>query len=108
MHIECVRANDRRTLRVTVLENDVASDGERPAIHGARVRLLDRADAILGEARTSAMGIAAFATAANLHDDEVTLEIEHADFNRRKIRIDGAPMHDDLRTLLYAEKASSA
>ena len=41
MHLECVRANDRRTLRVTVLDNDFASDGERPAIEGAKVRLLD-------------------------------------------------------------------
>ncbi len=102
MHIECVRANDRRTLRVTVLDNDVASDGERPAIEGASVKLLDRSGAIIGEGTTSMIGIVAFATPANLRDDELVLEVEHADFNRRTLRIDGAPLHADLRKLLYA------
>ncbi len=102
VHLECVRANDRRTLRVTVLENDFASDGERPAIEGAKVKLLDRDGALLGEATTSLMGIAAFATPANLRDEDLMLEVEHADFNRRKLRIDGTPLHADIRKLLYS------
>jgi phosphonoacetate hydrolase len=101
MHLECIRANDRRTLRVMALENDFASDGERPAIAGAQVRLLDTNGAILGEATTSAMGIAAFATPGNLRDDEMSLKVEHADFNPRKLGVDGAPLHDDIRKLLY-------
>lgn len=102
LHIECVRANDRRTLRVTVLENDFAMDGERPAIEGAKVKLLDRAGHALGEATTSLMGIVAFATPANLRDEDLVLEVEHADFNRRNLRADGAPIHADIRKLLYA------
>ncbi len=101
MHLECIRANDHRTLRVTVLDNDVASDGERPAIEGAKVRLLDSNGAILGEAVTSAMGIAAFATPAHLRDEDLVLEVEHPDFNRRRMRVDGAPLHADIRKLLY-------
>jgi hypothetical protein len=101
VHLEFVRANDRRTLRVTVLQNDFATDGERPAIEGAKVKLLDRAGSVLGEATTSAMGIVAFATPGNLGDEDLVLEVEHADFNRRQIRIDGAPLHPDLRALLY-------
>jgi hypothetical protein len=101
MHLECVRANDRRTLRVTVLENDFDSAGERPAIMDARVKLLDRDGTILGAATTSSMGIAAFATPGNLRNDDLVLEVEHADFNRRRIRLDGAPLHADLRKLLY-------
>ena len=102
MHIECVRANDRRTLRITVFDNDIAMDGERPAIEGAEVKLLDRDGATLGEAITSMMGIVAFATPGNLRDDDLTLEVEHADFNRRKLRIDGAQLHADIRKQLYA------
>jgi len=101
MHLECVRANDRRTLRVTVLDNDFASDGERPAIAGAKVKLTDASGAMLGEATTSASGIAAFATPGNLRDEDLRLKVEHADFNRRTLRVDGAPLHDDLRKLLY-------
>ena len=108
LHLECIRANDRRTLRVMVFENDVAVDGERPALEGAKVKLLDRAGAILGEATTSKLGIVAFATHGNLRDEDLLLEVEHADFNRRKIRLDGAPLHPDLRMLLYAEKVRSA
>jgi phosphonoacetate hydrolase len=102
LHIECERANDRRTLRVTVFDNDFATDGERPAIEGASVKLLDSAGALLGEATTSMMGIVAFATPANIRDDDLTLEVEHADFNRRKLRIDGAQLHADIRKQLYA------
>ncbi len=66
------------------------------------MKLLDRAGAILGEATTSAMGIAAFATPANLRDEDFVLEVEHPDFNHRKVGVDGAPLHGDLRKLLYA------
>ncbi|HLI80096.1 MAG TPA: alkaline phosphatase family protein [Candidatus Binataceae bacterium] len=102
MHIECVRANDRRTLRVTVLDNDFASDDERPAIEGAKVKLLDASGAMIGEATTSVAGIAAFATAGTLRDEELVLEVEHADFNRRRMRLDGTPLHADIRKLLYS------
>ncbi|HLX36652.1 MAG TPA: alkaline phosphatase family protein, partial [Candidatus Binataceae bacterium] len=101
LHIECLRANDRRTLRVTVLDNDVASDGERPAIEGAKVKLRDNSGAVIGEGATSAAGIVAFATPGNLPDADLSLEVEHADFNRRTLGVDGAPIHADLRKLLY-------
>jgi len=101
LHIECVRANDRRSLRVTVLDNDVALDGERPALEGAKVTLRDGAGAIIGEGATSASGIVAFATPGNLRDADLSLEVEHADFNRRTLRVDGAPLHADIRKLLY-------
>ena len=103
MHIECVRAHDRRPLRVTVLENDFDPEGDRPAIAEARVKLSDRAGAIVGEAPTSSMGIAAFATPANLGDNELTLQVEHKDFNQRTLRLDGTPLHDDIRKLLYPD-----
>jgi hypothetical protein len=103
LHLEWVRANDHRTLRVTVLENDFPSDGERPAIEGAKVRLSDRSGAPLGEAGTSAMGSVAFATPGNLRDEDLVLEVEHPEFNHRKLGIDGAPLHRDLRQLLHPD-----
>ncbi|HVN27606.1 MAG TPA: alkaline phosphatase family protein, partial [Candidatus Binataceae bacterium] len=106
MHLECVRAGDRRTLRVIVTENDVDSSGERPAIEGATVRLTTFDGAGLGEATTSSMGIAAFATPANVSDGNLRLEVEHRDFNRRTIRLDGAALHEDIRKALYAQRAA--
>jgi type I phosphodiesterase/nucleotide pyrophosphatase len=102
MHLECVRANDRRTLRVTVMENDIASDGERPALAGATVKLLASDGTTLGEATTSSTGIAAFGTPGNLLDKDLRLEVAHRDFNGRTVRLDGTPLHGDIRKLLYS------
>ena len=99
--IECARANDRRTLRVTVLDNDVTIDGERPPIEGAKVKLLDGAGNVIGEAATSSLGIVAFLTAGNLRDEDLVIEIEHPDFNVRKLRASGQSIQPDLRKLLY-------
>ena len=86
-----------------MLDNDFDLDGERPVIAGATVKLMDRDGGLLGETTTSATGVAAFATPATIRDEDLTLEVVHPDFNRRRIRIDGAPIHPDLRHLLYAE-----
>jgi phosphonoacetate hydrolase len=102
MHIECARANDRRTLRVTVTENDIDQSGDRPALEGAKVKLLTSDGTTLGEATTSSMGVAAFATPGNLLDKDLRLEVAHPDFNRRSMRFDGTPLHDDIRKRLYS------
>jgi hypothetical protein len=99
--IECARANDRRTLRVTVLDNDVGIDGEQPPLEGAKVKLLDSAGNVIGEAATSLLGIVAFPTAGNLRDNDLVIEVEHSDFNVRKLRATGEAIQPDLRKLLY-------
>lgn len=99
--IECVRANDRRTLRVTAFENDPDSAGERPPVEGATVMLLDRGGRLLGRGTTSLLGIAAFATPANVSDDDLVVEVEHAEFNRRRLRANGELIPYDVRKILY-------
>jgi phosphonoacetate hydrolase len=103
--IECVRANDRRTLRVTVCDNDPDESGERPPVEGATVMLLDRGGRVLGRGTTSLLGIAAFATAANLPDTDLVVEVEHAEFNRRRLRASGEPIPYNVRGTLYGEAA---
>ena len=76
--------------------------GERPALEGATVKLLASDGTMLGEATTSSMGIAAFATPGNLLDKDLRLEVTHADFNRRNIGLDGAPLYADVREFLYS------
>src|SRR5262249_28276037 len=47
--VAIVRANDRRTVRIEVMENDHGLDGERPPLQGANVRIRQRDGAVLGE-----------------------------------------------------------
>ncbi len=99
--VECTRANDRRTIRVVVLANDAAVDGERPPIEGATVKLLDGEGRTIGERLTSAAGIAAFATPGNHRDEDLVLAVEHPEFNPRNLRATGDSIRPDLRKLLY-------
>jgi len=101
--VECARAHDGRTLRVTVSDNDLDAQGERPPVEGARVTLLE-GNRTLGEARTSGGGAAAFATPAHLADSRLSLRVEHENFNSRNIRADGAPILSDVRSILYGDR----
>jgi hypothetical protein len=104
--VECTRANDRRTLRVTVLENDPAIDGERPPLEGAKIKLLDREGNSLGEGVSSLLGIVAFSTPANVRDEDLVIEVEHPQFNHRKLHANGESMAPDIRKLLYGASDS--
>ncbi len=99
--VECARARDGRTLRVSVSDNDVDTAGENPPIEGARVRLRDRGGRELGECITSMSGVAAFSTPATARDDDLAIEIEHPQFNPRNLRASGEAVREDLRKLLY-------
>jgi len=98
--IELERTRDGRNLRVTVLDNDPAASGEQPPVEGARVTLLE-GERPIGEGYTSAEGTIAFATPAQLGDGELSLHVEHPNFNPRNLRADGSPIGPDLRAILY-------
>ncbi len=99
--IECERARDLRSLRVIVRDNDHLPDGENPPVAGAAVVITARDGRTIAEAKTPDSGRVAFATPADLSDRELTLRIEHRDFNSRTIYADGTPVLPDLRRLLY-------
>jgi hypothetical protein len=103
--VEIERARDLRSMRVIIRDNDHLPDGEHPAIAGARVELR-RDDIAIASATTDEDGRVAFATTATAADAEFLVSIEHPDFNARRIRGDGAPLHEDLRRLLYGELAA--
>ena len=105
LRVETERARDLRSLRVTVLDNDHLPDGEHPPVTGARVTLYGRGDAVIAESATPESGRVAFATPANLSDDEITLRVEHPDFNRRALRGGGAAVSADIRKILYGRLA---
>lgn len=99
--VEANRARDGRTLRVMVSDNDCDTGGECPPLEGARVRLRDGGGRVLGESSTSMSGAAAFSTPATVRDEELVIEIEHPEFNPRKLRANGESIRVDLRKLLY-------
>src|SRR5579885_2810523 len=99
--IECERARDLRSLRVIVRDNDHLPDGENPPVAGAAVVITARDGRTIAEAKTPDSGRVAFPTPADLSDRELTLRIEHRDFNSRTIYADGTPVLPDLRRLLY-------
>jgi hypothetical protein len=101
--IECERARDLRSFRVIVTDNDHLPDGEHPPVTGAQVTVTGRGDRVIGEAITGDSGRAAFATPPDLRDDELTVRIEHQDFNPRTVTGAGVPIRLDLRNLLYGK-----
>jgi phosphonoacetate hydrolase len=104
--LEIERARDLRSIRVTVRDNDHLPNGEHPLLKGASV-VLRRADGrVLAEATTPADGRVAFATPADLADRELRIIVEHPDFNPRHVRGDGASTHEDIRRILYGERAA--
>src|SRR5579885_6945 len=99
--VECERARDLRSLRVIVSDNDHLPDGEHPPVAGAQVTVLGRGGRLIGEAITPESGRVAFSTPADLSDAELTVRIEHKDFNARTVAGDGSPIRLDLKSLLY-------
>jgi len=105
LHVEVERAPDGRTGRVLVFESDRDRTGERPSLEGARVRVTRESDGEviehIAEGTTVEGGAYGFATPATMSTDELFVEIEHPEFNARRLRLDGATEVFDLRTALY-------
>ena len=86
-----------------VTDNDCLPNGVDPPVAEARVTVVDRDQRPIGEAPTTQSGSAAFATPANLSDAELTVRIEHPNFNSRTVTGDGTPIRPDLKKLLYGK-----
>jgi hypothetical protein len=97
---------DGRTAMVEVLANDADAAGERPAVEGAEVTLVTHdaatgAPKTLARARTGAGGTCGLPLPAGVTPEDLYLLIEHADYNPRRLRLDGTPLREDLRRALY-------
>jgi phosphonoacetate hydrolase len=103
--VACERARDLRSLRVTARDNDHLPDGDHPPVAGVRMALFGRGDQPLAEATSGESGRVAFATPADMRDDELTVRLAHPEFNSRTVRGDGSPVRPDLRKLLYGDAA---
>jgi len=105
-------APDGRTARVTVLDNDPDHSGERPPIAGAEILVQAHPEATSGGSKegveravaklvSNEMGIAGFATPADVAPAHIVLSIHHPEYNPRHLRLDGSNLCVDLRRALY-------
>ena len=94
-------ANDGRTARVIVCDNDADLSGEQPPVAGAEVRVMGCADHLIASLTTNAAGVAGFATPADVAPHDIVLSIHHPDYNPRHLRLDGTNLAIDLRRELY-------
>ena len=105
-------APDGRTARVTVLDNDPDRSGERPPVAGAEILVQAHPDATAGGRKadlgravakliSNEMGIAGFATPADVAPAHIVLSVHHPEYNPRHLRLDGSNLCVDLRRALY-------
>lgn len=111
-------AADGRTARVTVLDNDPDHSGERPPVVGAEILVHAHAapasaahgpqagrthefGRALTKVITNDLGIAGFATPADVPPAHIVLSVRHVDYNPRHLRLDGSNLCIDLRRELY-------
>jgi hypothetical protein len=94
-------APDGRTARVTVLDNDADASGERPPVADAEILVHSHPDTLVAKLVTNALGIAGFATPADVAPADIVLSVRHPNYNPRHLRLDGRNLIVDLRAELY-------
>jgi hypothetical protein len=92
---------------IEVLANDADASGERPPIVGAEVTLSGHNAAVLARAKTDAGGTCGLPLPLDAEKDELYVTIHHDEFNPRRLRLDGTPIREDIRALLYGTAAGS-
>ena len=118
LHVTVEPAPDGRTARVTVQDNDADHSGERPPIAGAEILVHAHPDPTsvrhgpsarhkgdfgrtVTKAVTNELGIAGFATPADVPPAHIVVSVHHPDYNPRHLRLDGSNLCIDLRRALY-------
>lgn len=94
---------DGRTAMIEVLANDVDTSGERPPVIGAEVTLSGAGAQVLARATTDSGGTCGLAVPADASPDELYVTVHHDDYNPRHLRLEGTPVVEDIRSLLYGE-----
>jgi|CXWL01.1.fsa_nt_gi hypothetical protein len=101
MAVTITAHEDGRTAMVEVLANDADVSGERPPVEGAEVLLSTHGAAALGRAKTDAGGTCGFSLPVDVAPSDLYITVRHDEFNPRHLRLDGTPVIEDIRALLY-------
>jgi hypothetical protein len=105
MAVQVTTHEDGRTAMVEVLANDADATGERPPVSGAEVTLSAHGARVLARATTDAGGTCGLPLPPDVEPDEMFLTVHHDDFNPRRLRLDGTSVREDLRRMLYGDRA---
>jgi hypothetical protein len=92
---------DGRTAMIEVLANDADASGERPPVAGAEVTLSTHNAKVLARARTSAGGTCGIPLPLDVSPSDMFITVRHDEYNTRHLRLDGTPVLEDIRKLLY-------
>lgn len=96
---------DGRTAMVEVLANDADANGEQPPVEGAEVLLSTHNAKVLARATTDAGGTCGLPLPLDVEPADMYVTVQHADYNARRLRLDGSSIREDLRVLLYGDAA---
>ncbi|HLB22705.1 MAG TPA: hypothetical protein VJP07_01280, partial [Dehalococcoidia bacterium] len=77
------------------------ASGERPPVRGADVTLSAHGAKVLARATTDSGGTCGLALPVDVAPDDLYVTVHHEDFNPRHVRLDGTPVVEDIRALLY-------
>ena len=91
---------DGRTARVTVLDNDADTTGERPPLV-ADILVSDHTDGRVAKTATGVDGVAGFAIPPDMRAHDLRLAVHADGFNSRHMLMDGSNLALDLRHVLY-------
>ncbi len=105
MAVQLTKHEDGRTAMVEVLANDADASGERPPVRGAEVTLSGHGAKVLARARTDAGGTCGLPLPVDAGPSDLFVTVHHDGYNPRHLRLDGTPVREDLRELLYGEMA---
>jgi hypothetical protein len=101
MHVTLEPSADGRTLRATVLENDVDKHGERPSVEGATISVVSHQGQVVAEGVTDDFGVCGLPLPAGESPEHMVVRIEHERFNTRHLRLDGTNVVEDIAKRLY-------
>ena len=90
---------------VEVLANDPDTSGERPPVSAAEVTLSTHGAKVLARAHTDSGGTCGLPLPLDVEPADLFVTVHHDDYNPRHLRLDGVPVMEDLRTLLYGDRA---
>jgi hypothetical protein len=104
MAVNVVAHEDGRTAMIEVLANDPDESGEQPPVEGAEVVLTAGGGKPLARARTDSGGTCGLPLPPNVEPEEMYVLVQHDDYNPRRLRLDGTPVREDLREMLYGRR----
>jgi predicted AlkP superfamily pyrophosphatase or phosphodiesterase len=107
MDVAVEHSADGRTVTVTVLENDLGTSGEKPAVNGAKIEVVGPHGKVLANATTDAFGVAGLPLPVGEDPASLVIRVEHERFNTRHLRLDGTNVVENPHHRLYGRGPAS-